>query len=268
MLLAIDAGNTNVVFAVYDGDVQRGSWRAATDARRTADEYAVWLLQLMEKTGIDAARLTGCIVASVVPLATFNLLQLVRDHLRLEPRLVGEPDLQLGFRVLTDRPDEVGADRLVNAAAASERYGGPLIVIDFGTATTFDVVDANGDYRGGVIAPGITLSVEALHMAAAKLPKVDVVRPKNDRVVATGTVTAMQSGIYWGYVGLIEGLVARIRGELAQESDKRVRVIATGGLATLFIQATQAIDDIDEDLTLRGLVLLYRRNAPTTAVAA
>ncbi|GIL37934.1 type III pantothenate kinase [Roseiterribacter gracilis] len=264
MLLAIDAGNTNVVFAVYDGDVQRGVWRAATDSRRTADEYAVWLLQLMSKAGLDAAQLDGCIVASVVPLATFNLLKLVREHLQLEPLVIGEPNVQLGLRVLLDRPEEVGADRIVNAVAASERYGGPLIVIDFGTATTFDVVDANGDYRGGVIAPGIILSVEALHMAAAKLPKVDVVRPKTDNVIATSTVTAMQSGIYWGYVGLIEGLVARIRAELGGGA----RVIATGGLATLFADATQAIDSIDEDLTLRGLVLLYQRNAQSAAVAA
>jgi type III pantothenate kinase len=271
MLLAIDAGNTNVVFAVYEADQRRGMWRAATDPRRTGDEYAVWLTQLMGTVGLTPSAITDCIIASVVPTATFNLLKLSREHFRVEPLVVGESaagglPVELGIQVRMDRPEEVGADRLVNAVAAAERYGGPLIVVDFGTATTFDVVDAAGDYRGGVIAPGINLSLEALHMAAAKLPKIEVAKPRHGSVIGTNTVAAMQSGVYWGYVGLIEGLLVRLKNEMqAFGSDRVPKVIATGGLAVLFAEATDAIETIDEDLTLRGLVLLQRRNQVASA---
>lgn len=254
MLLAIDAGNTNIVFAIYEGDVQRGSWRCATDPRRTADEYAVWLSQLMALRGLIPKDVTEAILGSVVPGATFNLIRLCRDHFGTAPLVVGDPSVELGIVVNLDRPEEVGADRLVNAVAAAVGYEPPLIIIDFGTATTFDVVDSRGSYCGGAIAPGINLSLEALHMAAAKLPRVDIVQP--DRVIGKGTVSAMQSGIFWGYIGLIEGLVLRIRAEYGAQ----MTVIGTGGLAVLFAKATNVIEHVDRDLTLRGLRLIHQRN--------
>ncbi|CAK0758072.1 Type III pantothenate kinase [Azospirillaceae bacterium] len=259
MLLAIDAGNTNVLFAVYEGDAQRGTWRCATDARRTADEYAVWLTQLLALRGIAPSAVDGAILASVVPGATFNLRRLCRDHFGCEPMVVGDPALDLGVEALVDRPEEVGADRLVNAVAAAHDHTPPLIVIDFGTATTFDVVDAGGAFCGGVIAPGINLSLDALDRAAAKLPRVDIAQP--ERVIGTNTVTCMQSGIFWGYIGLIEGLVQRIRAEYhGRGCDRPMTVLGTGGLAVLFARATPVIQHIDSDLTLRGLMLIYQRN--------
>ncbi|WP_029008467.1 type III pantothenate kinase [Azospirillum halopraeferens] len=255
MLLAIDAGNTNVVFAIYDGDVQRGLWRIGTDPRRTADEYMVWLTHLMALRALAPGDIDGCIIASVVPGATFNLKRLCKDHFGCEPMIVGQPTVSLGAKAVVERPDEVGADRLVNAVAAAAAYPLPLIVIDFGTATTFDVVDEDGNYRGGVIAPGINLSLEALHMAASKLPRVEIVQPA--AVIGRNTVQCMQSGIFWGYVGLIEGLVERIRAEYGRP----MTVVGTGGLAVLFAKATHLIEHTDAELTLRGLLLIYRRNA-------
>lgn len=255
MLLAIDAGNTNTVFAVYDGDEQKGIWRAANDPHRTADEYAVWLLQLMQIEGVSRADIDAAIVGTVVPASLFNLTTLCGRYFNCQPLVVGDPNVDLGMRVLTDNPVEVGADRLVNAVAAHARYPGPLILIDFGTATTFDVVTAEGDYLGGIIAPGVNLSLEALHRAAAKLPLVGIKRP-GDKVIGRNTVQAMQSGIYWGYVALIEGLVARIK----EEQGEPMVVVATGGLSSLFATATPVIDHIDKDLTLRGLLEVHRRN--------
>jgi type III pantothenate kinase len=254
MLLAIDSGNTNIVFAVYDGEARRGEWRAASDAKRTADEYGIWLTQLMAIEGLTRADITDSIVATVVPETLFSLKALCRKYFSSEPMIIGDPAVEVGIGVLVSAPDEVGADRLVNAAAAHWRYGGPLIVIDFGTATTFDVVDGEGNYFGGVIAPGINLSLDALHMAAAKLPRVAVQRPET--VIGKRTVPAMMSGVYWGYVGLIEGLVARIKAEYGAP----MQVVATGGLAPLFNEATDAIEHLDPDLTLRGLAEIYRRN--------
>lgn len=254
MLLAIDSGNTNIVFAVYEGAARRGEWRAASDAKRTADEYGVWLTQLMAIEGLTRADITDSIVATVVPETLFSLKALCRKYFSSEPMIIGDPAVDVGVGVLVSAPDEVGADRLVNAAAAHWRYGGPLIVIDFGTATTFDVVDGQGNYFGGVIAPGINLSLDALHMAAAKLPRVAVQRPET--VIGKRTVPAMMSGVYWGYVGLIEGLVARIKAEYGAP----MAVVATGGLAPLFNEATDAIEHLDPDLTLRGLAEIYRRN--------
>lgn len=255
MLLLVDSGNTNIVFAVYDGDKSVGEWRSANEPNRTADQYAVWLTQLMALDGLDRRDIDAAIIATVVPQALFSLVQLCRRYFDCEPMIVGAPGVEMGIRILSDRPEEVGADRLVNAVAAHRRYGGPLIVIDFGTATTFDVIDADGNYCGGAIAPGVNLSVEALHMAAAKLPRVAVERPAH--VVGTTTVGAMNSGIFWGYVGLIEGLVARIRAERAAET---LKVIATGGLAPLFAPATDAIEHLDRDLTMRGLRDIYLLN--------
>ena len=254
MLLAIDSGNTNVVFAVFDGETPKGEWRASSDAKRTADEHAVWLSQLMRLEGIDAAKIDEAIIATVVPEALHGLKTLCRRYFNCEPLVVGERGVDIGVAVRVDAPDEVGADRLVNAASAHARFGGPLIVIDFGTATTFDVVDEDGAYCGGVIAPGINLSLDALHQAAAKLPRIAVERP--ERVIGKRTIPAMRSGIYWGYVGLIEGVVARIREEFGAE----MKVIATGGLAPLFAGATPVIEHLDPDLTLRGLAQINRRN--------
>ncbi len=254
MLLAIDSGNTNIVFAVFDGEEKRGEWRSSSDPKRTADEYGVWLGQLMELDGIGRDSVNNCIVATVVPETLYSLKTLCRKYFDCEPLIVGEDGVNLGLAVLAGPADEVGADRLVNAAAAHSRYGGPLIVIDFGTATTFDVVDDDGNYFGGVIAPGINLSLDALHMAAAKLPRVAVQRPET--VIGKRTVPAMLSGIYWGYVSLIEGLVQRIQSEYG----KSMKVVATGGLAPLFAEATEVIEHLDLDLTLRGLAEIYRRN--------
>ena len=254
MLLAVNANNTNTVFAVWDEARLIGMWRAATDARRTADEYVVWLDHLLGLQDLSRKRIDGTIIASVVPEANFNLRRLCREYCSSEPLVVGAPGVAIGAEPLVDRPEEVGADRLVNTVAAHDRYKGPLIVVDFGTATTFDVVDADGNYRGGVIAPGINLSLQALAMAAAKLPSVPIAR--TETVIGTSTVACMQSGIFWGYVGLVEGLVRRI----LDERSERMAVIATGGLAPLFDGATGVIDRVDPDLTLWGLQLIYKRN--------
>lgn len=256
MLLAIDSGNTNIVFAVFRNDGQvAGEWRSSTQANRTADEFGVWLLRVLELEGLKPADITAAIIATVVPANLHALTQLCERYFRAAPLVVGQPDVDLGLAVKTDNPAEVGADRLVNAVAAVERYGAPLICVDFGTATTFDVIDADGAYAGGAIAPGINLSLEALHMAAAKLPRVAVERPAH--VIGTSTVEAMQSGIYWGYVAMIEGMVARIRSEYDAPD---MPVIATGGLATMFAKATDVIGRTDQDLTLRGLYAIFKRN--------
>jgi type III pantothenate kinase len=254
MLLAIDAGNTNFVFAVFDGEALKDAWRASTDTKRTADEYAVWLTQLMGLKGLVPSDIDACIIASVVPEAVFNLVQLSKRYFNVEPLKVGDRRVDLGIGIKLPHPEEVGADRLVNAVAAKEILAPPFIVIDCGTATTFDVVDSDGDYAGGVIAPGINLSLQALYMAAAKLPRIAIRTP--EKVIGTGTVTAMQSGIFWGYIGLIEGLVARIRAEYGAP----MQVLATGGLAPLFADATDAIDQVDTELTLAGLRLIHMRN--------
>ena len=256
MLLAIDSGNTNIVFAVFadDGSVL-GEWRSSTDANRTADEFGIWLEQLMQLQGLNRDGITNAIIATVVPSTLFSLKTLCRKYFDCEPLIVGDPDVDLGIEVHLERADEVGADRLVNALAAHQKYGGPLIVVDFGTATTFDVIDNQGGYLGGVIAPGVNLSVEALHRAAAQLPRVAVERPET--VIGKATVPAMQSGVFWGYVSLIEGIVARIRDEMGADMD----VIATGGLAPLFTQATDIIKLSDDDLTLRGLLAIYQLNS-------
>ncbi len=253
MLLAVDLGNTNTVFAIFDGEICRAQWRAATAPGRTADEYTVWLGQLMALKGLEAGDIDAAIIASVVPQGLFSLRTLCREYLGCEPAVVGEKGADLGIKVLIDRPDDVGADRLVNAVAAHMAYPGPLIVIDFGTATTFDVVDEDGSSLGGSIAPGVNLSLEALHMAAAQLPLVAVDRPR--RVVGKGTIGAMQSGVYWGYLGLIEGLVSRIKDEIG----KPMTVVATGGLAPLFAGGTEAIEHVDLDLTIHGLREIHRR---------
>lgn len=255
MLLAVDAGNTNIVFAVCDSDEIRVQWRTTTKVARTADEYAVWLAQLLKLEGLGFADLTETIIATVVPAALFDLRDFCRRYLKCEPLLVGAPEVNLGIGVNVERPADVGADRLANAVAAHERYSGAVIVVDFGTATNFDIVAENGDFDGSVIAPGVNLSIEALHQAAALLPRVAIHRAQ--KVIGKDTIPAMQSGIYWGYVALIEGLVARIKDEYG----KPMTVIATGGLAHLFKKDILVIEHIDPDLTIRGLFLIHRRNA-------
>ena len=255
MLLAIDAGNTNMVFAVHDGKAIRAEWRAVTETTRTADEYAVLLAPLLTFHGLSFGDIDAAIIATVVPAALFDLRQFCRRYINCEPLVVGDPNLDLGIGVHTDRAEAVGADRLVNTVAAHATYSGALIVVDFGTATTFDIIAENGDYDGGVIAPGANVSAEALHQAAAMLPRVAVQRTQS--VIGKDTVPAMQSGLYWGYLGLIEGLVARIK----EEYGKPMTLIGTGGLANLFYRQTTVIDHLDPDLTIRGLVLIHARNA-------
>ena len=253
MLLAIEQGNTNTLFAVHDGDQWSAQWRAATHSTRTADEYAVWLSQLLAMAGLQMGVFDGCIISSVVPQSIFNLKNLARRYLHVEPLVIGE-NVDLGIAVRIDKPSEAGADRLVNTIGAHALYPGPLIVIDSGTATTFDVVAADGGFEGGVIAPGINLSMEALHQAAAKLPRIAIQKPQ--RVVGTDTVGAMQSGIFWGYIALIDGLIERIKAERGEP----LTVVATGGVASLFHGATMSIDHFDPDLTIRGLLEIWRRN--------
>jgi len=256
MLLAIDSGNTNVVFAVYDHDQLRASWRAATNPKRTADEYAVWLTQLMALAELARDDIDATIIANVVPEAAFNLIGLCRRYFNSEPLVVGRPNCTLGIGIDVDMPPQnVGADRICNAVAAQDRYQAPLMLVDFGTSTNFDIVDKAGNYCGGVLAPGPNLAVLALEMAAAQLPRVSIERPPT--VVGRSTVPAMQSGVFWGYIGLVEGLVRRIR----EERGEAMGVVATGGLAPLFAKETAVIDKVDPDLTLWGLHLIYRRNS-------
>jgi type III pantothenate kinase len=253
MLLAIEQGNTNTLFAVHDGDRWIAQWRTATQSARTADEYAVWLSQLLGMAGLQLGVFDGCIISSVVPQSIFNLRNLARRYLHVEPLVVGE-NAELGIPVRIDKPSEAGADRLVNAIGAHVVYPGDLIIIDSGTATTFDVIGADGGFDGGIIAPGINLSMEALHAAAAKLPRVAIQKPQ--RVVGTDTVGAMQSGVFWGYIAMIEGLTQRIKAEV----EKPMTVVATGGVASLFHHATPYIDHFDPDLTIRGMLEIWRRN--------
>jgi type III pantothenate kinase len=255
LLLAIDVGNTNTVFALYRERHALGQWRISTIRERTADEYAAALTQLMALKGYSHGDVGAAVISSVVPQALTPLKSMCREFFGCTARVVGD-DLGVTIPVAVDNPREVGADRLVNAVAAHTRYRGPLIVVDFGTATTFDVIDEEGRYCGGVIATGINLSLEALHRAAAKLPRVAVERP--ERVIGTSTVSAMQSGVFWGYVSMIEGIVSRIRAEFGAT----MKVIATGGLAGLFAGATEVIEHVDRDLTMAGLVELYYADRP------
>ncbi|MCE7885999.1 MAG: type III pantothenate kinase [Alphaproteobacteria bacterium PRO2] len=252
MLLAIDIGNTNTVFAVYSGEKLLAHWRCQSIATRSADEYAAFLQSVFSLEGLDWKKLSDVIVSSVVPEADFHIKKFCKKYLKKKPLLVGYQDVPL--KIDLDRPEEVGADRLVNALAIKEFYKVPAIVIDFGTATTFDVIDAKGRYAGGAIAPGINLSVEALHRAAAKLPRVNVKRPRS--VIGKSTVSAIQSGIFFGYLGLIEGIVANI----SKEIGAKPFVIATGGLAPLFEPHTKIIQAVDDELTLKGLLRIYQHH--------
>jgi len=258
MFLAIDMGNTNGVFALFDGDQMTGGpWRLATDGRRTSEEYAVWLQGLMDLSGNH--RLTdvsGVVLANVVPTTQAALVAMTARYLMAPLVDVEAIASDLEVRVLVDRPEHVGADRLANAVGVKVRHGGPAIIVDFGTATTFDVVDGSGNYVGSVIAPGPQRAVEALASAAARLPLISLTRPQS--VIGKATIPAMQSGVYWGYIALIEGLIRRIRGEASGE----LKVIGTGGLAALFADDTDIFDIMDPDLTLNGLASIWRRHGP------
>ncbi|MBA3911824.1 MAG: pantothenate kinase [Rhodobacter sp.] len=256
MLIAIDCGNTNTVFSIWDGSRFIATWRIATEHKRTADEYFVWLSSLMSLTRIEAT-ITGAIISSTVPRVVFNLRVLCDRYFGCRPLVVGKPECRLPVAPRVDQGTTVGPDRLVNTVAGFDRHGGDLVIVDFGTATTFDVVDHDGAYVGGVIAPGVNLSLEALHSAAAALPHIDVAKP--DKVIGTNTVACMQSGVYWGYVGLVEGIVREVR----RERDRPMKVIATGGLASLFAQGTALFHSVEDDLTMHGLVLINDYNKET-----
>jgi type III pantothenate kinase len=254
MLLAIDAGNTNLVFALVADGAIRARWRIATDARRTADEYAVWLHQLLALEGYTKADVGAVIIGTVVPRALHNLEVLASKYFGATPLVAGEPPVEWGIALDVAEPRSVGADRVLNAIAAHALYEGDLIVVDFGTAATFDVVDYSGAYKGGIIAPGINLSLDALVSAAAKLPRIAIEAPRDNlSMIGRTTQDQMLIGIYWGYVAMIEGLVGRMK----QELGRPVTVIATGGLADLFDKHTDVFDSIEPDLTIQGLSLLY-----------
>ncbi|MCT2399505.1 type III pantothenate kinase [Novosphingobium mangrovi (ex Huang et al. 2023)] len=257
MLLAIDAGNTNVVFALLDGRAIKGRWRIATDPRRTGDEYAVWLMQLLSIRGVEAKVIDQIIISTVVPRALHNLEVLCRHYFHVEPLVAGVGKADYAIDIDVDEPRSLGADRAVNAIAAHAKHGGDVIVVDFGTATTFDVVDFHGAYKGGIIAPGINLSLDALVGNTAKLPRIAVEIPKTTSVVGRNTEDQMLIGVFWGYVAMMEGLIARIRAEIGRPA----KVIATGGLAVLFDEATDIFDAVDADLTIEGLAILAERAA-------
>lgn len=251
MLLAIDVGNTNTVFALFKNDDLKHFWRCKTESSRSADEYAVFLNQLFELVKVSWTDINDVVVSSVVPETNFNLDRLCEKYIHKDPIFISSKSV-CGITIDLDQPKEIGSDRLVNAVAASKHYTLPAIVIDFGTATTFDVIDEGGIYRGGAIAPGVRLSVEALTSRAAKLPRINIEKP--DSVVGKSTLAAMQSGMYWGYVGLIETIVKQIK----TESGKDFTVIATGGLAPLYAQSAECIDAVDENLIFKGLLEIYK----------
>lgn len=252
MLIAIDVGNTNSVIALYGHEKSLAQWRTSTSPTRTADEYAVWLSQIMAMSGYKLGDITDCIISNVVPQSLFHFRNLSRRYFNCEPFVVTSATIP-GVEVRIPKPSEAGADRLVNAVGAYVAYGGPLVVVDSGTATNFDLVGKDGGFEGGIISPGINLSMQALHDAAAQLPRVAIERPQ--RVIGKDTVGAMQSGVFWGYISLIEGLVRRIK----EEYPDPLKIVATGGVVSLFQGATDCIDIFDADLTIRGLFEIHRR---------
>jgi len=254
MLLAIDCGNTNALFAVHDGVCWRKQWRTATNTSRTADEYAVWLHQLLAMDELSLGDIDACIISTVVPQSLFHLRNLSRRYLNSEPIVIGESNVVMNIVADTDNPKEIGADRLVNAVGARTLIDGALLLVDSGTATTFDVVTKDNRFIGGAIAPGMALALEALHDAAAKLPRIALQKP--EKAIGTNTVNAMQTGIFWGHVEMIDGLVRRIRDEFGEE----MTVIGTGGISPLFAGSSTEIARFESDLTIRGLLEIYRQN--------
>ncbi|MBU6234777.1 MAG: type III pantothenate kinase [Alphaproteobacteria bacterium] len=262
MLLAIDAGNTNTVFAVCkDAQTPVRVWRIKADAARTADEYAAWLLPLLQQGGLGLADITDVVIGSVVPSANLHFRKFCQTYLKKTPLFVGDAGTSHGLTILLPHPESLGADRVVNVMAATAQYKTPMIIIDFGTATKLEVIDANGAYIGGIIAPGINQSADALHMATAKLPKIDIMKPA--KVTGTDTISAMRSGIFWGYVSMIEGLIRR----LSDENNFKPFILVTGGLAPIFEGSIGGVDKTDEMLTIQGLQLFHARNKHVKAVA-
>jgi len=259
MLLTLDVGNSNTVLGLYrlNSDELVTSWRISTLRAQTIDEYGVLLLNLFSMRKIEATEVSSIIISSVVPPLDSTLRQVCEQYFSLKAMFV-EPGIKTGMPILVDNPAELGADRLVNGVAAFARYGGPCIVVDFGTATTFDVISAKGEYIGGVIAPGLAISAEALFARAAKLSRVDVKKPA--KVVGTNTVAHMQSGLYYGYIGLVDGILERILNETRHPDTPAPKIVATGGLARLIVDDSRFIDTIDDMLTLDGLRLIYERN--------
>jgi len=257
MLLAVDVGNTNVVFALFDGLEIRARWRIATDPRRTGDEYAVWLLQLMQVEGFAREDIKAIILGSVVPRAVHNLTVLAEKYFHIEPLIAGDGKADWNFQIDVENPRSLGADRALNAIAAHRKYGGDLVIVDFGTATTFDAIDFNGAYKGGIIAPGINLSLDALVGNTAKLPRIAIEAPRSKSVIGTNTEDQMLIGVFWGYVAMMEGLITRMKAEIGRPA----KVVATGGLAILFDEQTDIFDEVDADLTLEGLAMLAERAA-------
>ena len=254
MLLAIDCGNTNTVFSLHDGAKFIATWRTSTEHQRTADQYFVWLNTLMRTENLQDILVTEVVISSTVPRVVFNLRVLCDRYFGCRPLVVGKPECKLPTPYRVEEGVRPGPDRLANVAAAFDRHGGDVVVVDFGTATNFDVCAHDGAYVGGVIAPGVNLSLEALHMGAAALPHVDISQP--DKVIGTNTVACIQSGVFWGYIGLIEGLTTRIKAEYGRP----MKVVGTGGLAPLFAQAQELFDVIEDDLTMHGLTVIHRFN--------
>ena len=255
MLLAADVGNTNVVFALFEGREIRARWRIATDPRRTGDEYAVWLLQLLQIEGVAREDITQLIFASVVPRANHNLTVLAEKYFGKTPIIAGQGEAAWPFAIDVDQPSSLGADRALNILAAHEKYGGDLIVVDFGTATKFEAIDFNGTYKGGIIAPGINLSLDALVGKTAKLPRIAIKAPDDTSVIGRNTEDQMLIGVFWAHVAMMEGLIARMREEIGRPA----KVVATGGLAILFDKKTDIFDYVDADLTIEGLAILAEK---------
>ncbi len=259
MLLAIDCGNTNTIFSIWDGTKFVSTWRTATDHQRTADQYFVWLSTLMSLQNIKA-NITDVIISSTVPRVVFNLRVLSDRYFDTRPIVVGKAECQIPIEVRVEAGTAVGPDRIVNSVAGYNLFGGNLIIVDFGTATTFDVVDYDGAYVGGVIAPGVNLSLQALHQMAAALPHVDIAKPKE--VIGKNTVSCMQSGVFWGYIGLVKEICRKIK----EEKKETMKVVATGGLAPLLQSAEALFENVDENLTMHGLRLIFDHNKSTESL--
>jgi len=257
VILVSDVGNTNIVLGIYDEKNLIAEWRLSTDPTRTADEFGIQVFQLFAQSKIDTQEIEGVIISSVVPNIMYSLEHMIRKYFDVSPIIIG-PGVKTGINIKYDNPKEVGADRIVNAVAAHEIYKRPLIIIDFGTATTFCAVTKNGDYLGGTICPGLRIASEALFQKAAKLPRIELIKPET--IICKNTVTSMQSGIIYGYIGQVEYLVLKMKKEMMEKGESEPLVVATGGLATLIAGESSSVDIINRNLTLEGLRIIYEKN--------